>query len=1241
MKNTPLILAKMAALAVAFGLFSGHVAMAAAVKLGPWYTTGPLKAQAFNEVFFPEKGVDLTAKNPAGQPLWTPQPQWADGTAQNLPCDGGRCSTYLFRVITTDKPAQASISLGSDDGLEVWLHGKKLLSQDVARGVSPDSAVVLLDLQPGDNPLLMKIHNNSGNHGFYFAMTDSQTRLAPPSSKDFPVLKGMPSTRDAIEDMIATYGAKYAKGKEFLARLEGLEKSIRDAETAMAAGDQAAKQRIAAAAEQFTALKSEALLANPLIDFQKLLCIKRGANNLGLPQNWQANCGIGSTGYDNEIAVLSPVNPQGTLTTLLKPEASRFVGDLKLDFSGDKLLFSMPGKNNRWQVWEIKADGSGLRQVTPGDEPDVDNYDPCYLPDGKIIFTSNRTFHGVPCVGGGNAVANLCKMNADGTGIRQLCFDQDQNWCPSVLNDGSVLYTRWEYSDAPHYFTRILFRMNPDGSGQMSYYGSNSYWPNSFFYAKPVPGHPTKLVSVISGHHGVPRMGELIVFDPEKGRFEADGVVQRIPGNGKDVKPVVADGLCDGSWPRFLHPYPLSEKYFLVSCQPNQGAKWGIYLVDIFDNMTLIKEIDGYVLFEPVPLHKTFRPPVIPDRIDLTQKEATVYLADIYQGPGLKGVPRGTVKKLRLYEPHFGYNGMGGHINIGIDGPWDVHRIMGTVPVEADGSACFKVPANTPVAVQPLDAEGKAVQLMRSWYTAMPGESFSCIGCHDTRNATPIPKATIASQRQPSTITPWYGPTRGFSFKREVQPVLDQYCVGCHKEGAQPVNGQNVPDFTAHKENGDRNFTKSYIALHPFVRRPGPESDYHMQNPLEYHADTSELIQMLRHGHHNVRLDAEAWDRLITWIDLNVPDHGTWTEHVNGTRPVMQRRMEMHAKYANRTDDPEVIPPPSNKEPVKFVPPPPMPQRKAPDARIAGWPFDAAEAAKRQADTKLPPTIKIELADGKTMDMSLVPAGEFYMGDITGEFDENPVCRVKIDKPFYMGTTELSNAQFAAFDTKHDSGVISMPGKDQGERGHPINQPNQPVVRVTWNDAMGFCKWLSQKTGRKFSLPTEAQWEWAARAGTETPCFYGNRDSDFSKFANLADASLNQFDRGDAPPWHPRDRRFNDGNGFTADVNSYQPNAWGLRNMIGNAAEWTLTTYKPYPYSETDGRNDAKPEGMKTVRGASWFDRPIHARSAARLSYRPWQAVYNVGFRVVMPAENTAITATGTPARPTVITATR
>ena len=1050
-----------------------------------------------------------------------------------------------------------------------------------------------------------------------YALTGPQ---AAERFKDFPALRGLPGTHAALADQIATQAGKYARGPELLGRLNELAQGVRAAEAARDGGDQGARQRLADLAGKFEALQREILLANPLLNFDKLLLVKRSAGRMGLPQNWQANCSLAKHDYDNEIAVLAPVGPQGNLTTFLKPKNSEFVGDLKLDFDADKLLFSMPGLHDRWQVWELKADGTGLRQVTPGDEPDVDNFDPCYLPDGRIIFSSTLAFHGVPCVGGSDSVANLCIMKADGTGIRQLCFDQDQNWCPTVLNNGRVIFTRWEYSDIPHYFSRILFHMNPDGSGQMALYGSNSYWPNSLFYAKPVPGHPTKLIAVISGHHGSPRMGELILFDPAKGRFEADGAVQRIPGNGQKVEPVIRDGLVEGSWPKFLHPFPLSDKYFLVSSQPTPQSKWGIYLVDTFDNMTLIKEVEGYALLEPIPFRKTVKPPVLPDRIDLTKKSATVYLADIYAGPGLKGVPRGTVKKLRLYEPHYAYPGMGGHINIGIDGPWDVHRILGTVPVAADGSACFRVPANTPIAVQPLDAEGKALQLMRSWYTAMPGESFSCVGCHENQNATPRSKPGLARLRRPSEITPWYGPARGFSFKREVQPVLDKYCVGCHKEGAPPQNGPARPDFTARNQKGWNGFTPSYIALHPFVRRPGPESDYHMQQPLEFHADTSELVQMLKRGHHNVKLDAEAWDRLVTWIDLNVPDHGTWTEHT-GERPVMKRRLELRTKYANRPENPEEIFELGGKEPIKFVAPAPLPERQPQDLRAAGWPFDAAEAAKRQTAAGLPPTLKVALGADLSLDLVLVPGGEFVMGDAAGEADEIPVSLVKINKPFYMGAMEINNAQYAAFAAEHDSGVISMTNKDQDQRGYPVNQPNQPVVRITWNKAMEFCRWLSAKTGKTFTLPTEAQWEWACRGGTATPFSFGDRNADFSPFANLADASLGGLARRESPPWHPKDGRFNDGAMVTADVGRYQPNAWGLRNMHGNAAEWTRSAYRPYPYNENDGRNDPKSPDLKVVRGGSWYDRPVHARSAARLPYRPWQAVYNVGFRVVLLPE--------------------
>lgn len=1130
------------------------------LRLGPWHTTGPLRTGGFREARFPERGVDLAARNDQGEPLWRPQAGWADGKVHSLSAPQSS-ATYLFRIITAKVATRITASFGSDDGIEVWLSGRKLLSNQVARGAAPDQEQVALELAPGENRLLVKIFNVSGGCGFYFS-----AGMAP--TKPFEVNPW--ALREAIEDLGRTFPDRYTGGPEFLDRLALLE----------AQPDAGALR----------ALHREALLANPLLDFDRLLLIKRSAGALGLPQNWQGNCALPRTGYDNEIALLSPVRAEGKLTTLFKPENGAFVGDVDLDFDADTLLFSSIGSHNRWQILELKADGTGLRQVTPADQPDVDNYDPCHLPGGRILFGSTACFQGVPCVGGGNTVANLYLMDRDGKGLRRLTFDQDHDWCPTVLNNGRVLYTRWEYSDSPHYFTRILFQMNPDGTDQREYAFSNSYWPNSTFYARPIPGHATKVVGVISGHHGVPRMGELVVFDPANGRREAEPAVQRIPGNGRSIEPTIADGLVEGSWPKFLHPYPLSEKYFLVSCQPDARANWGIYLVDVFDNFLLLAEEPGYALLEPVPLRATPRPPVIPDRVNLATREATMFLADVYAGPGLAGVPRGTVKRLRLYGLHYAYPGMGGHISIGVDGSWDARRILGTVPVETDGSARFRVPANTPLAIQPLDAQGRALQVMRSWCTAMPGETLSCIGCHEAPNSAVAPGTTLASLKPAAGITPWRGPERPFSFLREVQPVLDRYCAGCHDGTSER------PDLRAKPDKGWGGFDQSYLALHPYVRRPGPESDYHLQVPLEWHASTSELVQMLEKGHHNVRLDPEAWDRLVTWIDLNVPDHGTWSEHRGHVGNVAERRLELNRLTANLDVNPERVPD-TPFAPVAFVKPTDIQSPEVDVQNPPGWPFDAAEARRRQTSTGLPTELQVDFNTGPPLDLALIPAGEFVMGDA----DEPPIRPVRIDTPFFLAKYEVSNQQYRLFDPSHESGVISAFKKDLNHRGFPVDHERQPVVRVSWHQATEFCRWLSRKSGRTFRLPTEAEWEYACRAGTATAMNFGELETGFSPHANLADRRVLSICRGD-PQWIPCVNSVDDGVAVTSLVGRYAPNAWGLYDLHGNAAEWTLSDYG---------------EGRKVVRGGSFYDRPQRARAAFRYGYPPWQRVFNVGFRVV------------------------
>jgi formylglycine-generating enzyme required for sulfatase activity len=573
--------------------------------------------------------------------------------------------------------------------------------------------------------------------------------------------------------------------------------------------------------------------------------------------------------------------------------------------------------------------------------------------------------------------------------------------------------------------------------------------------------------------------------------------------------------------------------------------------------------------------------------------------------------------------------------------------------VEDDGSALFRVPAKTPFSVQPLDADGRAIQLMRSWMTAQPGETLSCIGCHDNRGAGPPPgKATFALAHAPQAVEPWYGPPRGFSFKREVQPVLDKFCVGCHDgrahDGKTPVDlrgdqgaymvyhadakGTLIRDTPKEQLIGKYGgiFEPSYIALRRLIRVGGLESDLHLLAPMEFFADTSELIQMLHKGHYGVQLDREAWERLYTWIDLNAPCHGTWSEFVAIPGKQYERRRVLRKLYGAPDDDGEEVPPAPAK-PVAAVLPPPAPRPEARIIECADWPLAADEARKRQAAAG-PAARTVDLGGSVKMELACIPAGRFVMGDAAGQPDEQPQAAVAIEKSFWMGRTEVTNEQFALFDPSHDSRFEHRTSWQFSEEylGWRLNHPRQPVVRVSWDEAMAFCRWLSEKTGMKFTLPSEAQWEYAARAGTSTPLSYGDLDADFSTFANMADFTIRNLAyegwRPLPPDLVPRDARFDDRSLVTANVGSYQPNPWGLFDMHGNAAEWTRTLYRPYPYNN-DGRNDPAADGSKVVRGGSWYDRPARCRAAFRLAFRPYEKVFNVGFRVIcedVPVRQTA-----------------
>lgn len=941
------------------------------------------------------------------------------------------------------------------------------------------------------------------------------------------------------------------------------------------------------ALKKVQALQFEALVKNnPEIDFEEILL--RRTKNAHLPANWQGNTGMRKTGYNNEIARLSLKNQ--SLGTVYRPgNGDPYVGDINLHFNTEKMLISSISENDgTWQVFELNTDGSGVRQVSPDIGNDVDNYNGTYLPNGDMVFCSTANMTGIPCIDGSGNVGTLYTADLNGENMRQLTFEQDADWYPWVMDDGKVMYLRWEYTDNSHYFTRILMTMNPDGSQQRSIYGSNSYWPSTLFYAKNIPGSNRKFAAIVSGHHSINREGELVLFDVGNGEKNTDGVVQRIPGYGKKVHGLIRDKYALGNWPRFLHPYPLSDTYFLAAGRLAPGDRWGIYLLDRFDNIIRLKEDPKMSLFEPVPLRPRKQPPEIPSRLRPDADDAVLYIQDIYEGPGLAGIPRGTVKKLRLLTYTYAYRSMGGHDALTIEGGWDAKRILGTVPVEEDGSVMVRIPHSTPISIQPLDENGAALQLMRSWLVAMPGESLSCIGCHESARMPPLQRTTLAMRAGPKNLTMWHGEKpHGFSFLREIQPILDRNCVGCHDGKTE-----GRPDFKSLDPIArGREFSGSYHALHPFVNRPGSESDFELLSPMDYHASTSELVQLLKKGHHGVALSSDDWKTLITWIDLNVPYHPTWAS-LKGEQQVAQisaRARELRKLYTGIDEDTGWMPPLRKDRPA-FQEPTSETAKPEPDL-LEGLPFDEAAAKTMQGPKNLH---TLELGDDININLRRVP--------------------MPGNKAIWMAEAEITNVQFKRFKPNHDSRVIDQQWKDHIYAGYPANKPNQPVIRVSWKEAMAFCEWLSEKSGKKVTLPTEQQWEWACRAGSADPFFFGSES--FGAYANLADISIGELAvRGIDPQpvaesrrtplndFVPRDASVNDGQLLPEGTAHYKPNAWGLYDMHGNVAEWTRSNY-----------DDAR----KVVRGGSWRDRPERATAAFRLGYHPYQRVFNVGFRIII-----------------------
>ncbi len=586
----------------------------------------------------------------------------------------------------------------------------------------------------------------------------------------------------------------------------------------------------------------------------------------------------------------------GTVRTLLD-EPLGIIRDPDVSHDGKRILFAWRKSmtEDDYHLYEMTAADGNIRQLTSGQG--VADYEPAYLPTGEIVFNSTRCQQIVDCWWAD--VSNLFTCDGDGRFLRRLSYDQVHTNYPQVLPDGRVVYTRWDYSDRGQLWPQPLFQMNPDGTAQTEFYGNNSWFPTTILHARGIPG-AQKVVCVLAGHHTYQK-GKLAIIDPTKGRQENAGV-QLIAPVRKTMAVKVACYGYQGH--QFQYPFPLSETEFLVtfnttgSRKPREGAQkpFGIYWMAIDGRRELLAADPKISCNQAIPLCPRPRPRVRPSQVDYHKTTGTYFLQDIYYGPGLEGIPRGTIKRLRVVALEFRAAGVGSNSNKGpagealvstpvsINGSWDVKRVLGSTEVYEDGSAAFVAPARTPVFFQALNEKNHVVQTMRSWSTLQPGERFSCVGCHEDKNSAPParPGLTQAMKAGPQPLEPFYGGPQGFSFARMIQPILDKHCVKCHsrntvaeKKSKISLEGTGTLDNRSLKYWSDAYKALADLQLASWIN---PQSVPTMLPPYHSGAAKSKLIKILEEGHEDVKLSSEEMDKIACWIDLAVPFCGEYTE---------------------------------------------------------------------------------------------------------------------------------------------------------------------------------------------------------------------------------------------------------------------------------------------------------------------------------------------------------------------------
>jgi len=684
---------------------------------------------------------------------------------------------------------------------------------------------------------------------------------------------------EALMAVLEQQGADVSRQRAALSRLAALREAI-----AEPIAVEAARAAYLAARRA----KREVALANPLLGSDPMLLVKRvptGYSHLVMQYfGWRARPGGG-------LFVLEQPGWSLRTRSLLPPDfASGSVLAPNLSFDADRVVFSYSSCQEPdpfFHIYEVGLDGTGLRKLSDGPFEDLM---PSFLPDGGIIFCSTRRQGYARCFGAQFGerwhVYTLHRMDGDGANLRTLSFHETNEWFPTALPDGSVMYARWDYVDRHAVLHQNLWRTNPDGTNPVALYGNHTQSPHCSFEARPIPGS-RKLMATASAHHSM-TAGSIITIDPD---VDYDG-----PAPIERLTPEVPFPEAE-AWPStyYAAPWPLSEDFYLAAYSPqpllpepqaNEANALGIYLMDRWGNRELLVRDPDLGCTSPMLIRSRPRPPVIPSSLQAMSEEAGTYLLhDVSRGLG--DVPGGSAKALRVIQILPKSTPVGDAPPVGLAGQEPTRMVLGTVPVEEDGSAYFTAPARKPLLFQALDEQGRAIQTMRSASYLQPGEHASCIGCHESRVTAPPQALPRAAERAPSPIAPGPDGCAPFSYVRLVQPVLDRHCTSCHS-GESPAGGMDLTGAI------DGQWTRSYLALtqgqrfwqdgtNPTNAAEALVPRYGGWNPVHttavggaYGARGSRLIAMVEQGHRGVTLPPEDLERVVIWVDANALFYGTY-----------------------------------------------------------------------------------------------------------------------------------------------------------------------------------------------------------------------------------------------------------------------------------------------------------------------------------------------------------------------------